>query len=188
MAPGGGRPRAGATLPRPAGRPGTARHATAARGPPGGVAQPAGHPAPTDGWSGALAIPERAWRRTDRIRVGQAPRGGIEPPSLVLIQSQAGPASRPTGEWCVRRARCPSLPSRVVRHDARSVDHPPRRRALGTPYVPDHHACGHGHRRSSQHAEDGATSHSHYASIAPDANSAWPCPHHVALVSRYPDS
>ena len=27
-----------------------------------------------------------------------APREGIEPSSLVLIQSQAGPASRPTGE------------------------------------------------------------------------------------------
>src|SRR5665647_1558141 len=27
-----------------------------------------------------------------------APRDGIEPSSLVLIQSQAGPASRPTGE------------------------------------------------------------------------------------------
>ena len=31
-----------------------------------------------------------------------APRVGVEPTSLVLIQSQAGPAGRPTGDWLMR--------------------------------------------------------------------------------------
>jgi hypothetical protein len=34
----------------------------------------------------------------DARNLRMAPREGIEPSSLVLIQSQAGPASRPTGE------------------------------------------------------------------------------------------
>ena len=34
----------------------------------------------------------------------RAPRVGVEPTSLVLIQSQAGPAGRPTGERCARES------------------------------------------------------------------------------------
>ena len=41
-------------------------------------------------------IPELAGILAVAVR---APRDGIEPSSLILIQSQAGPASRPTGEW-----------------------------------------------------------------------------------------
>ena len=47
----------------------------------------------------------------------RAPRGGIEPPSLVLIQSQAGPASRPTGEGSPE-ARPAAYRIRVVDHQA----------------------------------------------------------------------
>ena len=36
------------------------------------------------------------------ISITHAPRVGVEPTSLVLIQSQAGPAGRPTGECAVR--------------------------------------------------------------------------------------
>ena len=37
-------------------------------------------------------------RQAKPLMRGFAPRVGIEPTSLILIQSQAGPASRPTGE------------------------------------------------------------------------------------------
>ena len=44
---------------------------------------------------------------------GSAPRDGIEPSSLVLIQSQAGPASRPTGDR-PNRVRATHAPSRAM--------------------------------------------------------------------------
>ena len=50
-----------------------------------------------------VAIARHAAGSRVRRATGLAPRVGVEPTSLVLIQSQAGPAGRPTGD------RCPSL-------------------------------------------------------------------------------
>src|SRR6476469_11064622 len=60
-----------------------------------------------------------------------APRDGIEPSSLVLIQSQAGPASRPTGEGppSVVEPDCSSDPVELGQslpdtHEVRDRGHP----------------------------------------------------------------
>ena len=67
----------------------------------------------------APKIPPGAHARSALRAVERAPRVGIEPTSLVLIQSQAGPASRPTGD---RRARwAHGIPARVVDRAGRTT-------------------------------------------------------------------
>lgn len=69
-----------------------------------------------------LSAPLLWWRRADVLRHHTAPRVGIEPTSLILIQSQAAPASRATGErpgprpgsaGNQHRARPPAMPRRA---------------------------------------------------------------------------
>ncbi len=43
------------------------------------------------------------------FRPPRAPRVGVEPTALILIQSQAGPAGRPTGDRCTLYVDGPSL-------------------------------------------------------------------------------
>ena len=69
-----------------------------------------------------------AARRGDRsLTCRFAPRVGIEPTSLVLIQSQAGPTSRPTGE---RPTRGPAKGSQAGGIPGHRVRRPQRSRGM----------------------------------------------------------
>ncbi len=65
---------------------------------------------------------------------GSAPRDGIEPSSLVLIQSQAGPASRPTGDRPNRLVER-TVVTRGRRTRAAARPHPPGARWRRPPAV-----------------------------------------------------
>ena len=76
------------------------------RGPPSGRGRSccARRPGAAPSWSWTSSGCRRrrpGRRRSARSACAHAPRVGVEPTSLVLIQSQAGPAGRPTGD-CVR--------------------------------------------------------------------------------------
>ena len=59
-----------------------------------------------------------------------APRVGVEPTSLVLIQSQAGPAGRPTGESLQDRPARRGSPARQTNRGKTCKDRPARRGSI----------------------------------------------------------
>ena len=65
----------------------------------------------------------------EALTSGVAPRAGIEPASLILIQSQAGPASRPTGDRAGQPIGRPGDPPKQREPGHERRDTPGRRAA-----------------------------------------------------------